>query len=320
MALVSLAALLALLLLAARPEADGPGAYLVVGVPAPPAGAAGGHAALLRHGRQVLADAPDPLLIEERDGLALPRVAAGGQQPWRSYARPFDPRDDRPRIAVIMVGFGLNVPVAETLLRDLPEPVALAIDPYVDDAAAWAHRARRFGRETLALVPVQAAEAPMFDAGPRAWSQQQTIAENQQRLLQHLAAVPGAVGVLAYSPGAGRQPSAPLPPHLDDGVRSRGLMLVNALAPPPGDAQPALAAAAPLIHVDLVIDAEPDAVLIDQALQRLEQVATERMSAVGLAHPLPLTVARLRAWERTLAARGFVLAPVTAAGGTAVAP
>jgi polysaccharide deacetylase 2 family uncharacterized protein YibQ len=316
-----LASLLAVLLLAGQPGADNGNQRLVASLPPQPAGAAGNRPQLPLRGRQVLADAPDPLLIEERNGLALPRISDGGQRPWRSYARPFDGRDDRPRIAVIIAGFGLNAPASEALLGTVPEPVALAIDPYVRNAGEWARRARRFGHETLALLPVQGADAPFADAGPGAWSPQQTGAENRRRLLQHLAAVPGAVGVLAYSRGDRGEQAAPLPLPLSEWVRNRGLLLVDGLTPaPPAPAQPALAAAAPLIHVDVIIDPEPDAELIDQALQRLEQLATEQMSAVGLANPLPLTIARLQAWERTLAPRGFVLAPVTAAVGMAGLP
>jgi hypothetical protein len=67
----------------------------------------------------------------------------------------------------------------------------------------------------------------------------------------------------------------------------------------------------PFAKTDLVIDSVPTAVEIDHALARLEMLARDHGTAVGLATALPGTVARIAEWAKKVEARGFVLVPIT---------
>ena len=65
--------------------------------------------------------------------------------------------------------------------------------------------------------------------------------------------------------------------------------------------------------VDLVMDDPATRPEIDAKLAQLEQIARERGSALGLVGAVrPVTMDRVTAWANGLAARGFVLAPVSA--------
>jgi polysaccharide deacetylase 2 family uncharacterized protein YibQ len=82
----------------------------------------------------------------------------------------------------------------------------------------------------------------------------------------------------------------------------------GALPPPPPGTPPA-----PRRAVDVVIDEPAVRTEIEAKLERLEQLARDRGSALGLASaPVPVTVERLAAWTALLAQRGVVLVPVTA--------
>ena len=69
----------------------------------------------------------------------------------------------------------------------------------------------------------------------------------------------------------------------------------------------------PFAKADFAIDAVPTAVEIDRALARLENLAKERGTAVGVASALPVSIERIGAWIKALESRGIMLVPLTTA-------
>ena len=70
-----------------------------------------------------LPPAPDPGLVQESPLGPLPRVGADGRVPWKVYAKPFDPGDKRPRVAIVVSGLGLSAAAtesAEAVLAEAP--------------------------------------------------------------------------------------------------------------------------------------------------------------------------------------------------------
>jgi polysaccharide deacetylase 2 family uncharacterized protein YibQ len=51
---------------------------------------------------------------------------------------------------------------------------------------------------------------------------------------------------------------------------------------------------------------------IERALARLEALAKERGSAVGISQALPATIDRIALWAKAAENRGIVLVPITA--------
>jgi polysaccharide deacetylase 2 family uncharacterized protein YibQ len=267
-----------------------------------------------------LAAAPDPQLIETRAGLGLPRIGAGGRRPWQVYARPFDFRDDRPRLVVIATGFGLSRTASESAIVRLPAPVSLALDAYAGDAARWAARARQDGHEVLLALALEPADPLHVDPGPRALLSALSAAENARRLDAVLAAATGYVGVVASGGGAFVADAERLRPILA-AVQGRGLMLVDATF---ATARPAMRLAGtmglPRVEADLVLDDVPQAAAIDARLGALEAIARTRGVAVGLCGLDPGTLKRLAAWWPGLADRNFTLAPASAAADAQAVP
>jgi len=52
---------------------------------------------------------------------------------------------------------------------------------------------------------------------------------------------------------------------------------------------------------------------IDRALTRLEALAREHGSAVGIASALPISIDRIAIWAKQLDSRGIMLVPLTTA-------
>lgn len=265
---------------------------------------------------QPLAEAPIAELMEPVAGQMLPRIGADGGRAWKVYARPFDRKDDRPRVALIIGGLGLSQSATQASIERLPGAVSLAFDPYAEETAMWTRRARRNGHETLATLPLQPADFPFHDLGPLTLQVAAQPAANMQRLSDLLAGAPGAVGVMAIGGGAFNRSAEAAAPILK-AIGRRGLMVADATTPS-DESLVALSAKldVPHLHVDITLDDVPDAAAIDRQLDRLLEIARERLVAVGLGRPLPVTFARIQAWAGQLDAAGVVLAPATAVVGT----
>src|SRR5581483_5463870 len=90
--------------------------------------------------------------------------------------------------------------------------------------------------------------------------------------------------------------------YLDDGTAPRSVAGVIA----EGQAMP-------FAKADVSIDTVPTPAEIDRALARLETLAKERGSAVGIASALPISIERIGTWARQLEGRGLMLVPLTTA-------
>ncbi|MBR0656855.1 divergent polysaccharide deacetylase family protein [Plastoroseomonas arctica] len=239
----------------------------------------------------------------------LPRISADGRTPIRTYGRPFDRADTRPRIAIIVGDFGLNASHSDDALRRLPVAVSLAITPYGYGLPAWSERARERGMETLIAIPMEPAGFPMNDPGDRALLTSLSLPENLDRLswtLSRTQGYAGAIGAIGNMRGERFAQSGEAFLMVQDSLQGRGLLYID---PRPGARNPARAWGR---AVDLVIDEPATRGEIERRLTVLEGIARERGSALGLAgSPTPVLVERLAAWGETLAAKGLALAPAS---------
>jgi polysaccharide deacetylase 2 family uncharacterized protein YibQ len=88
--------------------------------------------------------------------------------------------------------------------------------------------------------------------------------------------------------------------YLDDGSAARSVA-----------ATAAEGQSMPFAKADLAIDVVPTSVEIDRALAKLESLARERGSAVGMASALPISIERIGIWAKALESRGILLVPLT---------
>ena len=69
----------------------------------------------------------------------------------------------------------------------------------------------------------------------------------------------------------------------------------------------------PFAKADLAIDTVPTPVEIDRALAKLESLARERGTAIGIASALPVSIERISIWAKALESHGILLVPLTTA-------
>ena len=259
-----------------------------------------------------LARVPDPALVEQGAYGPLPRVSDDGRRPWRVYARPFDARDERPRIAVIVTGLGLSQAATEAAITRLPGSVTLAFDPYAKGLDDWIPLAREAGHEVLLSLPMESANFPVHDPGPYALRTSLAPSDNLRRLEFVLSRLSGYVGVVTLMGSGFTTVEEQLRPVLE-ALRGRGLLFVEAVRTPKTLA-PEIATEIGLPHVanDLVLDENPSKASVDIRLAELEGIVRKRTTAVAMAAPNPATLERIAAWAATLEGKNLALAPVSA--------
>ena len=252
--------------------------------------------------------APDPDMLDPATGL--PRIAADGRMPMNVYAAGFDTTDRRPRVGLLLAGMGLNAAETEEAIRVLPPSITLAFSPYAAQPMPLVEAARAARHEFLISLPLEPQGAPLNDAGNQALLTSAPTEQNQQRLewsLSRISGYAGATGALGTLRGERFANTPELMAALLRDLAGRGLLYIDPRpdAPHPNQAWGRA--------IDVVIDDPPSRAELEANLDRLEQLARDRGSALGLAGtPTPLTVARIAVWAAGLAYRGVALAPASA--------
>lgn len=260
-------------------------------------------------------EAPQPGLLEKSKlypPAMLPRVAADGRVARVVYARPVDPTDRRPKIAIVITGFGMSEAESRAAIEALPGPVSLSFSPYSPNPDLLLELSRRAGHEMLVSLPLEPQGYPLNDAGSKSLLTGAPVNQNAANLewaLSRIQGYVGAIGALDSMRGERfAEQTSSLRTVLDE-LSQRGLLYVD---PRPGKSVDKLADV-PGRVVDVVIDDPLPRAEIEAKLVALERVARDKGSAIGFAGPLrPVTIERIVAWARGLDDKGITLTPVSA--------
>jgi polysaccharide deacetylase 2 family uncharacterized protein YibQ len=253
------------------------------------------------------------LLEKSRHGM-IPAIA-DGVKPFTVYAADADRAKAArmPIVAIVVAGLGVGAAKTTDAIMKLPAAVTLAFTPYGSDPGKLAERARAQRHEILLQVPMEPFDYPDNDPGPQTLLTTLTPEQNIDRLYWHLSRFQGYAGIANFMGARFVVSDAVMQPILREAAK-RGLgYLDDGAAPRSVAATLAGGQSVPFAKADLSIDAVPTAVEIDRALAKLETLAKERGSAVGIASALPISIERIGAWTKALEGRGIMLAPLTTA-------
>lgn len=268
-------------------------------------------AALQLEAFQSLQPHPNPNLIEETAVGPLPKIADDGRMPWRVYARPFNSLDKRPKVAIVVTDLGLHDALTEEAV-DLPGAMSLAFAPYARGLSEWIQKSRDAGHEVLLTLPMEPYDFPRSDPGPYALMTSYGPEENIKKLNWILSRATGYVGLVNFQ-GSRFNSSADLLEPVLAHLAGRGLLYLDSGETPITVTRlVAEERDAPVAVADITLDNPPDRASIVAQLARLEARARADGVAVGVAHPFPATMSRLRVWSRELAAKGIALIPLSA--------
>ncbi len=254
----------------------------------------------------------DPALVEDSPFGPLPVIAADGRSPLTAYARAFDEKDKRPKIAIVIGGLNVSANNTKLALTRLPPAVTLAFVPFALDAQTAVDEAREAGHEVLLEVPMEPFDFPESDPGANTLMVAASDQENLRRFNWSLSRFTGYVGITNLLGGRFMSEAANFESILEEAAR-RGLMFVDN-----GASKSSIAATAAR-HVEialatgtLLLDDVQSKDAIDKKLGDLEAEARRTGSAIGTGSAFPVTVARVAAWAESVEARGFQVVPVTA--------
>lgn len=263
-----------------------------------------------------LEGAPIEGLYEETTAGILPVVAADGRRAVASYGRPFEPPltgdDARPRVAIMIMGFGLNRTFAERALEQLPADVSLAFTPYSSELQNQINAARADGHEVALELPMEPFDYPDNDPGPYTLLTNLPAEANRKRLEWLLARTTGYFATVNRQGGRFLSESDSLAPIMTS-LMDRGVGFVDTGDGARSATEDAVPAGFSWTVGDQVVDTAKSPRQIDKALADLEEAARTNGMAVGIGTALPITVERVAQWAETLAEKGIDLVPVSAA-------
>jgi polysaccharide deacetylase 2 family uncharacterized protein YibQ len=267
------------------------------------------------------ADAPPAMMagidqrLLEKSRYGMIPVIADGLKPFTAYAGEADrvKAAKMPVVAIVVGGLGVGAAKTTDAIMKLPPAVTLAFTPYGSDPSKLAERARAQRHEILLQIPMEPFDYPDNDPGPQTLLTTLAPEQNIDRLYWHLSRFQGYAGIANFMGGRFAVTDAVMQPIIREAAK-RGLGYFDDGSAPRSVAQTLAAAQSmPFARADLAIDAVPTAVEIDHALAKLESLAKERGTAVGMASALPISIERIAVWIKTLESHGIMLVPLTTA-------
>ena len=253
------------------------------------------------------------LLEKSRYGM-IP-VVSDGLIPFTVYAAEADRAKaaKMPVVAIVVAGLGVGAAKTTDAIMKLPPAVTLAFTPYGSDPAKLAERARAQRHEILLQIPMEPFDYPDNDPGPQTLLTSLAPDQNLDRLYWHLSRFQGYAGIANFMGARFVVTDAVMQPIVREAAK-RGLGYLDDGSAPRSVA-PTLAAgqAMPFAKADLSIDAVPTSAEIDRALAKLETLAKDRGTAIGIASALPISIERIGVWIKALESHGIMLVPLTTA-------
>ena len=226
--------------------------------------------------------------------------------------RPFNTADHRPRIAIVITGFGMSRAITDQVISQLPPTVTLAFDAQSPAVAAWGVRARQDGHEILLQVPMEPFDYPRSDPGPGTLLTSLPNGDNLERLLTAMRHAVGYVGLTTIS-GSRFTTNSNKFMTVIEALHKRGLMVLDSRVAPHGVVTDmAVSSGVPVATVTQRLDSDLSPEAIATVLDDLEKTARQNGRAIGIASPSPIMIAQLQAWAKSLPQRGIALAPLSA--------
>jgi polysaccharide deacetylase 2 family uncharacterized protein YibQ len=255
---------------------------------------------------QVLAPAQVPAPLEPVSGAS----PVADLPAWRRNAVVAPPSLGRPIISFVIDDMGLNRPQSDRAIA-LAGPLTLSWMPYARNLAEQVAAGAARGHETMLHMPMEA--LGRTNPGPnalRSWLPAETNLDNLRNALDLL---PGAVGLNQHE-GSVASLSVPLMDLVMGELQARGLLFVDSVTIARSVAvRRAQAASVPSVSRDVFLDNSPDPASIRAQLAQTEAIARRSGLAIAIGHPRQTTMDVMEKYIPTLAARGFVLWPISAA-------
>lgn len=250
--------------------------------------------------------APEPAAQPEAD-VAI--TESGPALPEESQVALEGDRAGPPMIAIMIDDLGLNT-ARSARVAALPAPLTMAFIPYGDNLEQQTRLAAASGHELFLHLPMEPID-PNTDPGPHALLESLDPQRLAGELSWNLDRFSGYVGVNNHMGSLLTQNREAMALVMAE-LRRRNLLFVDSVTSPGSVAyESALQSDLGAARRDIFIDNTPEVAAILGQLERLEEVARNQGSAIGIGHPHDATIAALAQWLPEMRARGFLLVPAS---------
>lgn len=235
---------------------------------------------------------------------------------FEAYRRPFSLKgSDKPIIALGITDMGLSEVATESAIRTMPGEVSFIMSPYSKNLDFWVDSSRARGHEVWMSLPMEPKNYPMDDPGPHTLLVNGSENDNINKLHWVLSQVRGYAGVIGTKNAEFLNSIPDVRPIISD-IYKRGLGYIdNSASSSPIPETIAYGYKAPYARVDIHIDETATSEAIAQSFEALMKKADDYGVAVGIMRSLPLSYQELIKWIDELSARGYIVAPLSAATG-----
>jgi uncharacterized protein len=222
-------------------------------------------------------------------------------------------RTFRPRakmiIALVIDDLGYNVRISKSIAR-LPADVTLAVLPGGKASQDVVNIAKSTGKELILHQPMQPRGYPGVNPGPKALLDSMGPEKIRRVLKENLAEFSTAVGINNHMGSFLTTKKAAMDVVMEVLAEADLFFLDSRTAVATVAEKQARLHGIPTARRDVFIDNNQDKASILKQLLVLEALAVHN-PVVGIGHPYPGTLAALKEWLPTLAAKGIVLARVS---------
>jgi polysaccharide deacetylase 2 family uncharacterized protein YibQ len=247
------------------------------------------------------------------DGTRLPLAnMQTGQRPFDAYKKPATLIPGRPAVAVMFVDGGLSASMTQSIIRTLPESVALSVSPYALDTEGWMNSIRAAGHETWLTLPLQNDTYPDPDPGPKTILSGASLEQNQSRMQMILAGGSGYVGLVSMADHSIEDVEKNMEPVIRQ-VFGRGLGFIDGRTDRPFFALSiAKDNGYPYAQTNAWITDDMSPTQVSAQLAEIERYAQATGQAMAFVRPSPASIRAVEEWSKTLDDRGLQLVPPSA--------
>ncbi|MBL4894817.1 MAG: divergent polysaccharide deacetylase family protein [Emcibacter sp.] len=231
------------------------------------------------------------------------------EETWQTHAVKVSAVvEGKPQISIIIDDLGVVRSRTFDVITLAP-PLTLSFLPYAPDLYDVTRIARDKGHELMVHIPMEPKGDK--DPGPHALLTHSTDQKILQDLQFNLSRFDGYVGLNNHMGSAFTEDRAGLNLVLDE-VQKRGLLVLDSRTSGKSlFAQMAEERNIPNMTRDLFLDNEQDVDYIIGQLEKLENMARRRGTAIAIGHPYKETIKALSIWLPTLKAKGIAVVPLS---------
>lgn len=255
----------------------------------------------------------DQSLTRQSNFGPIPGPNRAGMTPLDAYRLPVPPRSGRTAVSIIVGGLGINRPLTQRAIDELPPAVTLSFAAQTPGLQGWINQARARGHEVLLEIPM---EGDAFDAtaqgAERTLRASLNAADNRQHLHYLLSRAQGYAGVINYQGEALLRRSDAVGPIINE-VKASGLgLFLDGSFDAPTVGALAQSIALPFNASFGLIDPVASQSVIEARLENLAATAKQSSGPVGVGFVYPQTIDAVKGWAATLSSQGLILVPATA--------